>query len=421
MLTRAPKGTKDVLPSESGRWQYIESVIRDICARCGYREIRTPVFEHTELFQRGVGDSTDIVQKEMYTFLDKGDRSITLRPEGTAGVVRSFIENKLYADVQPVKLYYLSTPVFRYERPQAGRLREHHQFGIEAFGAKGPSIDAEVITMALSVFSELKIKGLELNINSIGCADCRPEYNKALKDHLNKNKSSLCKNCRERIDANPLRALDCKEQECQSIVESAPVILDFLCEECEEHFKGLKKRLESAEIKYSVNPFIVRGLDYYTKTVFEIISGDIGAKSTVCGGGRYDGLVEEIGGPPTPGIGFGLGIERLLLALDASGVSIPDKYGFDVYICSIGDKASLKGFSIAENLRGQGLKVESDHMERSIKSQLKFADKINAKYVIIIGDEEIKNGVATVRDMGKSKESTVPFRELDNFIKAGCI
>ncbi|MGE5495506.1 MAG: histidine--tRNA ligase [Burkholderiales bacterium] len=421
MLTKAPKGTKDVLPGESGKWQYIEGVIRDICQRFGYSEIRTPVFEHTELFQRGVGGTTDIVQKEMYTFLDKGNRNITLRPEGTAGVVRSFIENNLYAEAQPVKVYYLSAPVFRYERPQAGRLREHHQFGIEAFGSPGPSIDAEVISVALSLFKSLGITGLELNINSIGCRECRPKYNEDLRAYLKSNEYRLCANCRARMSTNPLRALDCKEEGCARIVKEAPVMLDYLCGDCAGHFDGLKSRLEAAGIEYSINPYIVRGLDYYTKTVFEIIAQDIGAKSTVCGGGRYDGLVEEIGGPPTPGIGFGLGMERLLLTLDSLGIELPKAPGCSAYVCTVGDKASVKGFSILSELREAGINAECDHMGRSLKAQLKYANKIGAAWVIIIGDEEMEKQAAVVRDMANSRETLVPFGELNDFIKAGQI
>lgn len=419
MLTNAPKGTKDVLPGESYKWQYVENKIRDICAKFGYREIRTPIFEHTELFLRGVGGTTDIVQKEMYTFLDKGNRSITLRPEGTAGVVRSFIENNLYAESQPTKMYYLSAPIFRYEQPQAGRFREHKQFGIEAFGAKGASIDAEIISVALAVLKELKIGSLELNINSIGCGECRPDYNKELVDYLRRNEKRLCNTCRDRMTTNPLRVLDCKEEACSKIVKDAPVILDYLCDECKEHFEELKKRLEATGIVYSINPYIVRGLDYYTKTVFEIISNDIGAKGTVCGGGRYDGLVEEIGGPPTPGMGFGMGMERLLLVMESMGIDIPKPVSCNVYVCSIGQEAEIKGFSLAQELRDFGLKAECDHMGRSVKAQLKYANKTGAAWAIIIGDEEMKNGTAVVKDMVNSKEHSVPFSELKSFIKAG--
>lgn len=419
MLTIAPKGTKDVLPAESWKWQYIESVIRDICARFGYGEIRTPVFEHTELFLRSAGDTSDIVQKQMYTFIDKGNRSITLKPEGTAGVVRSFVENSIYAGTQPTKLYYLSIPVFRYEQKQHGRLREHHQFGVEVFGSKGPSIDAEIITIVLSLFKALKITGVQLEINSIGCKSCRPSYNEALIGFLNKNKEELCETCKARMKTNPLRVLDCKEEGCAHIVKNAPVILDYLCDECKDHFEGLKKRLDSQNISYTVNPLIVRGLDYYTKTVFEFIAQDIGTKSTVCGGGRYDGLVEEIGGPPTPGIGFGMGIERLLLVLESLNIELPEPKGCEVYIATLGKDAALKGFSITEELRDAGIKADCDHMDRSMKAQLKYANKLGAPWVVIIGDNEMNEGAAQIKNMKKSEESKVPFGDITKFIKAG--
>ena len=419
MLTQAPKGTKDVLPAESGKWQSIENKVRGLCARFGYREIRTPVFEHTELFLRGVGDTTDIVQKEMYTFLDKGERSITLKPEGTAGVVRAFVEHNLYADAQPTKMYYLSTPVFRYEKPQAGRLREHHQFGVEVFGASGSSVDAEVIIIALTLLKELGIKGLALNINSIGCPECRPAYNAALRAFLESKRDELCGNCKERMHTNPLRVLDCKEEKCRGIVKDAPVMLDCLCDDCRTHFDGLKKRLEAMEIEYSVNPHIVRGLDYYTKTVFEIISTDIGAQGTVCGGGRYDGLVEQLGGPSMPGIGFGMGIERLLLVLESLGIELPHSRSCDAYICTLGKEASVKGFVIASDLRNAGIRTEFDHMGRSLKAQLKYASKLGAAYVVILGENEINNGTAVVRNMSASEEKMVPLAELNEYLKAG--
>jgi len=418
MLTKAPKGTKDVLPSESGRWQYIENKVRGICARFGYREIRTPVFEHTELFLRGVGDTTDIVQKEMYTFLDKGERSITLKPEGTAGVVRAFVEHSLYGDAQPTKMYYLSAPVFRYEKPQAGRLREHHQFGIEVFGASSPSVDAEAITVALSLLKELGIKGLALNINSIGCPVCRPAYNAALRSFL-ASREGLCPNCVERAETNPLRVLDCKEEKCKAIVIDAPVMLDCLCDDCRTHFEGLKARLSALDIDYTINPYIVRGLDYYTKTVFEIISTDIGAQGTVCGGGRYDGLVEQLGGPSMPGMGFGMGIERLLLVLEALGIELPQPRTCDAYICTIGDKASVEGLRIAASLRDADIKTEIDHMGRSLKAQLKYAAKLGTAYVVILGDNELEKGEAVVRNMAASEEKTIPLAELIEYLKAG--
>ena len=419
MLTKAPKGTKDILPEQSGSWQHIESAVRDTCAKFGYREIRTPIFEHTELFLRGVGDTTDIVQKEMYTFEDKGGRSITLRPEGTAGVVRSFIENSLYAQPQPTKLYYLAAPVFRYERPQAGRLRQHHQFGIEAFGAPGPSIDAEVIGVALSLLHSLGIKGLALNINSIGCKQCRPAYNAALKQYLNDKSAQMCKSCRERMITNPLRTLDCKEEKCSAIVNAAPVMINSLCGECGAHFEGLKGYLRSANVSFDINPFIVRGLDYYTKTVFEIISTDIGAQGTVCGGGRYDALVEQLGGPQMPGIGFGMGMERLLLVLESLGITLPAAQTCTAFVCTMGEAAAKEGYGLTTKLREAGVRADCDHMGRSLKAQLKFAAKQGAHYAIIIGDDELKAGVAVVRDMQKAEEKTVPFSELVELIKAG--
>ncbi|MBT3318839.1 MAG: histidine--tRNA ligase [Clostridia bacterium] len=419
MLTRAPKGTKDVLPGESYKWQYIEKIMRDVCARFAYREIRTPTFEHTELFLRGIGDTTDVVQKEMYTFLDKKERSITLKPEGTAGVVRSFVESSMGGAAQPTKMYYLNCPVFRYENPQHGRYREHHQFGIEGFGSEKPSIDAEVISLALTVLRELGVSGLALNINSIGCKQCRPDYNKALIEYLSKNKDGLCRDCQQRMGTNPLRVLDCKQETCSAIVKNAPKMIDYLCGECSTHFDGLKARLKSADIDYVVNPMIVRGLDYYTKTVFEIISTDIGALGTVCGGGRYDELVEELGGKPTPGIGFGMGMERLLLVLESLGIDIPEPSLCDVYVCTLGENASEKGFKITADLRAAGIKAECDHTGRSMKAQMKYAGKIGAGKVIIIGENEIAKGVAAVRDMKASEEKTVAFEQLNEFIKGG--
>ena len=419
MLTQAPKGTYDVLPSDSGAWQAVEQVMRQAAALAGYREVRTPVFEHTELFQRGVGDTTDVVQKEMYTFLDKGGRSITLKPEGTAGAVRAMIEAGLYAGVLPVKLYYLNAPIFRYEAPQSGRMREHHQFGIEVFGASQPSCDAEVMALAMRVLRMLDVGGLTVNINSIGCRQCRPAYNTALREYLASNQSDMCKSCRERMEINPLRTLDCKEESCRDIVSGAPVMLDCLCDDCAVHFDGLKGYLETAGIEYTINPHIVRGLDYYTKTVFEIISTDIGAQGTVCGGGRYDALVQELGGPSTPGIGFGMGLERLLLVLESLGIALPEAGLCDVCICTMGQAAALAGFQAAALLREAGIKAECDHMGRSLKAQLKYAAKLGAKFVAIIGEDELAKGAAVVRDMQKSEEQTVPLAELNSYIKAG--
>jgi histidyl-tRNA synthetase len=418
MQMQAPKGTRDITPKESSKWQYVERIIRDFCDKYCLNEIRTPAIEHTELFLRGVGDTTDIVQKEMYTFLDKGDRSITLKPEGTAGVVRMFLENKLFNDAQPTKMYYLYSPVFRYEKPQAGRLREHHQFGIEIFGAGRASADAECIKLALDVIHAVGLKDLSVNINSIGCPKCRSVYNAHLKEYFNANISGLCETCRNRLQKNPLRILDCKEEKCGEVVKSAPLILDSLCEECAGHFEELKSCLDAAGIGYSVNPYIVRGLDYYTKTVFEIISTHIGSQGTVCGGGRYDGLIEELGGPSMPGVGFGMGMERLFLAAENQGIEFPDQKPADVFIATMGENARSVGFTLVNKLRESGLKAECDHVGRSMKAQFKYADKLNARYVVSLGDDELASGTAKLKDMGTGEETSVPIAGIiDSIIK----
>lgn len=405
MLIKAPRGTKDIIPSEVYKWHYIEKVIRDLCNVFGFREIRTPEFEHTELFERGVGDTTDIVQKEMYSFQDKGGRNITLKPEGTSPTVRAFIENKLYADPQPTKLYYM-TPAFRYERPQAGRLRIHHQFGIEVFGSQHPSVDAEVISVAMALYDKLGIKNLELHINSVGCPKCRKEYNRILKEHLSSKLSKLCQTCNERYGKNPMRILDCKIEGCKEELKNAPYILEHLCDECSIHFETVKQYLGTIGLEYSIDPKIVRGLDYYTKTAFEIISNEIGAQGTVCGGGRYDGLVEEIGGPPTPGIGFGMGMERLLLTLDQHNITIPRQNGLDLFIATLGSNADKMAFQLIYQLRRQGIKVDKDVLGRSLKAQLKYANRIQARNVLILGQEELDEGWAIIKHMetGEQKE-----------------
>jgi len=416
MLTKAPRGTKDVLPSESKKWQYVENLMRNLCDLYGFKEIRTPVFEHTELVLRGVGETTDIVQKEMYTFEDRGGRSITLKPEGTAPAVRAFIEHNLVNEVLPGKLYYI-TPVFRYERPQAGRLREHHQFGIELFGSKDPSADAEVISLAMELFNRLGIKNLEININSIGCPKCRKNYNEVLKDYLKNNYDNLCSTCRDRFERNPLRILDCKTDGCKKIVKDAPVIIDYICEECREHFEGLKKHLDVLGYKYNVNPMIVRGLDYYTKTVFEIVSKDIGSQGTVCGGGRYDGLFEECGGPSIPAVGFGMGIERLLLTLESQGISLPVDDKIDVFIASIGDEAGLKAFELISDLRRNNISADKDRMDRSLKGQMKYADKIKAKYTLVLGDNELNSGKAKLKNMQNGEQIEIEINYLIETLK----
>lgn len=405
MLTQAPKGTRDILPSEIHKWQYIEKEIAKLCNDFGYKEIRIPVFEHTELFQRGVGDTTDIVQKEMYTFLDKGDRSITLRPEGTAGVVRSYIENGMASLPQPVKLYYNIT-AYRYENVQKGRYREFHQFGIEAFGAAGPSIDVEIISMMRLFFDRLGINQISLNINSIGCPDCRAEYNKKLMDYLRPNLDKLCETCNTRFERNPLRIIDCKESSCKKITAEAPALIENLCDDCRDHFEGLKSGLENLGIDYNVDKNIVRGLDYYTKTVFEFVSNNIGAQGTVCGGGRYDGLIEACGGKPVPGIGFAIGLERLLMVMENQGIEIAERKGLDIFIAAIGDKANMYAEKKVYELRREGLSAQKDLMDKSLKAQMKYADKLGAKYSIVLGDNEIESGKAVLKNMetGDQKE-----------------
>ncbi|MEQ2129132.1 histidine--tRNA ligase [Caldanaerobacter subterraneus KAk] len=416
MLTKAPRGTKDVLPSESYKWQYVENLMREICEFYGYKEIRTPGFEHTELFLRGVGESTDIVRKEMYTFNDRSGRSITLKAEGTSPAVRAFIEHGLYAETQPTKLYYI-TPVYRYEKPQAGRLREHHQFGVEIFGAKSASADAEVISIAMTLLKKLGLNNLELRINSVGCPVCRKNYNKVLKEFLKEHLDELCDDCKVRYEVNPLRVLDCKVESCRRVTGEAPLITDYLCDDCRNHFEELKKYLDAMGYDYIVDPRIVRGLDYYTKTAFEIISKDIGAQGTVCGGGRYDGLIEEIGGPSMPGVGFGMGIERLLLTLEQNGIEIPKPEGPDLFIAYIGDEAKLFTFTLANKLRFNGLKVEIDHMERSLKAQMKYANKLNAKFAVVIGEEELESKKVKLKNMATGEETEILIDEIEKAIK----
>ena len=406
-MINIPKGTKDVLPSESYKWQYVEGVARDIAEKFNLKEIRTPVFEHTELFLRGVGDTTDIVTKEMYTFKDKGDRSITLKPEGTAGAVRSFIENGMSNGVLPAKMYYI-IPAFRYERPQAGRLREFHQFGVELFGAKSAQTDAEAILLADMLLKKLGLK-VKLFINSIGCPTCRAAYNKALKEFFAPHLESLCFDCKTRFEKNPLRLLDCKEENCKKINATAPSILEYLCEDCFAHFEELKDCLRLAEIDYEIDSRIVRGLDYYTRTVFEFVSTSIGAQGTVCAGGRYDGLIAELGGNPTPAVGFAAGIERLLIVMEQTGVEIPAPKTPTVYLAGMDSECRKKAFALATALRKNGVIAEIDHMDRSVKAQFKYADKIGAKYVGVIGGNELENGVINVKCMATGESESVEF------------
>lgn len=416
MLTKAPRGTKDILPCEAYKWHYIENEIKKICLEFGFGEIRTPMFEHTELVQRGVGETTDIVQKEMYTFEDRGGRSITLKPEGTAPAVRAFIEHNLASQNQPTKLYYIS-PIFRYERPQAGRLREHHQFGVEIFGAADAASDAEVISLAMTFIERLGIGNLKVNLNSIGCSKCRKDYNEALKDYLKSNLDKLCSTCNDRFERNPLRILDCKNPECEEIAKGAPVVLDFLCDDCKNHFEDLKNQLEALNIPFEVDPKIVRGLDYYTRTVFEIISENIGAKSTVCGGGRYDNLIKECGGADVPAVGFGLGIERLILMLEANGIEINQPIGPELFIASIGDRSKSEASKLALDLRRRGISTERDLMSRSLKAQMKYANNIRARYVVVIGDNEIDSDNAKLKNMQTGDEIGIKLSNIAEEIK----
>lgn len=406
LITKAVKGTKDVLPGEIYKTQYIESTALDVAERFGFKEIRTPVFEHTELFQRGVGDTTDVVQKEMYTFDDKGGRSITLRPEGTAGAARSFLENGLCNETLPQKVCYL-TSCYRYEKPQAGRLREFHQFGVECFGAQSPLADAEIISLANTFFKELGVKDLTLEINSIGCPTCRAEYHKALKTYFEGRKDELCDTCKDRLERNPMRILDCKSPVCSEIAKDAPVVLDYLCDECREHFEKVKSYLNAQNIAFKVNPRIVRGLDYYTKTVFEFISESIGAQGTVCGGGRYDGLIEELGGQKTPSLGFGLGIERLMLLMEAQGCEFPKESMPDLFIAALGEKAQLKAVEIANDMREEGFTCLYDVNGRGLRAQMKYANKLGAKYTIVLGDDEVESGIAKLKNMESGEETEI--------------
>lgn len=418
MLTKAPRGTKDITPKDAYKWNYVENKFREICSLFGYEEMRTPVFEHTELFKRSVGDTTDIVQKEMYSFTDKGGRDITLKPEGTAGVVRAFIENKLYADTQPTKLFYI-TPCFRYERPQAGRQRQFHQFGIEALGSDKPSLDAEVIALAVQFFTEVGLKDLAVSINSVGCPTCRAEYNARLKEYLDKKSDVLCETCLERKDKNPMRVIDCKNPTCKENLNDIPFMVDHICDDCKDHFEKLQTYLKEMDINFVVDKTIVRGLDYYKKTAFEIISNDIGSQSTVCGGGRYDGLVEQLGGPKgVSGIGFALGAERLLLTMENNNIEIENPYATDIFIVTIGDEAKTKSFKLLKDLRTNHISAENNHLDRSVKAQFKYSDKINAKFTIVIGDDELANDTATLKNMSTSEQTTIKLSEIVQELKS---
>ena len=416
MAIMAPRGTNDILPGVIQKWLFVENKMRTICANFGYKEIRTPIFERTELFQRGIGDTTDVVEKEMYTFTDRGNRSLTLRPENTASVVRSFIENKLYAETALTKLFYMG-PMFRYDRPQAGRMRQFHQFGVEVLGTSSPVVDAEIIILAVKVLKELGLTDLKLKINSVGDDKCRPVYRKKLQDFFKPNFDKLCEDCQSRFDRNPLRILDCKNETCKQLSVGAPIITESLCEECSEHFEQVKGLLDVANIEYILDPRLVRGLDYYTKTAFEIQYNPLGAQSAVCGGGRYDGLVEEIGGVATPGIGFAMGFERILLALEQQN-SLPQfDDSCDVYIVSPKGEHIDLVFKMAIKLRELNLKTEIDYTSRSMKAQMKQANKFKAKNVIIFGEDELTRDSVVLRNMKTSEQQEVKIEEIFEILK----
>lgn len=417
-MIKKPRGTEDILPEDIGIWRLIEDKAREICELFGYNEIRTPVFEDTSLFSRGVGDSTDVVQKEMYSFNDKGGRNITLRPEGTASLVRSYIENSLYANPQPTKLFYLIS-CYRYEKPQSGRLREFHQFGLECFGSELPSADAEIIELALEFLKSLGINDLTLKINSIGCDNCKPQYLSRLKEYFMSHYDELCDTCKERLEKNPMRIIDCKSPVCREICKEAPKMIDYLCDDCGEHLDTLKTYLQNAGIEYELDPNIVRGLDYYTKTVFEITSDDLGAQSAVCGGGRYNGLVEELGGKPTPGIGFAMGLERIILILKSQkNIELPMKGVPQIFIAAIGSTADCEAQKITSDLRKAGIRAERDLCGRSVKAQMKYANKLGAKFCFVLGDDEISMGRVSIKNMltGESAECRLCADSISKFI-----
>ena len=413
MELRALKGTKDIFGDEMRKWLEVEEIIRGLCDDFGFNQIRTPMFEYTDLFARGVGDTTDIVNKEMYSFVDKGENRITLKPESTAAVVRAFLEHNMYADTQPTKLYYIS-PTFRYERPQAGRQRQFHQFGVEMFGSDSPTADAEIISIGHTLLKRLGIKKVELHINSLGCPDCRKRYNETLKAFLQEKKEHLCPLCQERMEKNPLRVLDCKNPECQSHLQNAPTVLGSLDEECTNHFNKVQELLTAMDIPFTVDAGIVRGLDYYTRTVFEFVSNDIGAQGTVCGGGRYDKLVDEIGGKHVPAVGFGAGMERLILVRDAENNAPLTPATRDIFIGYRGDAAMMEAFKLVNSLRQEGISAESDHLQRSIKAQMKYANKIGSRYSMIIGESELEERSVRLKEMESGDEVTIP---MDQFVQ----
>ncbi len=407
MLSTRPTGTNDFLPAESEKWQYVEALCREVCAVYGYREIRLPIFEHTEIYLRSVGETSDIVEKEMYSFEDKGFRSVTLRPEGTAGTVRAFLENRLYADPQPTKLYYIG-PMFRYDKPQAGRYRQFHQFGAEVFGSDDASIDAEIIAMAVEIFRRLGLTGLTVKLNTVGCADCRPRHMEELKTYFRRYKDQLCDTCRARLERNPLRILDCKEPGCRAVSTGAPTTLDAACDSCKTHFQSVQQYLDDAGIRYEIDTNLVRGLDYYVRTAFEIVIDSVGsAQNAIAGGGRYNGMLAQFGGDDLPGMGFAIGLERLLLTLQEQGIELPGGEHPAVYIAPLGEAAQREAFLLAQELRGRGIYTEKDYLGRSLKAQMKAADRFRVRYTVIIGDTELARGVAAVREMRTGEQQEI--------------
>ena len=412
MLTTRPKGTNDFLPGESEKWQYIEQLCRQVCAEYGYKEIRLPIFEHTEVYLRSVGETSDIVEKEMYSFEDKGLTHVTLRPEGTAGTVRAFLENRLYADPQPTKLYYMG-PMFRYDKPQAGRYRQFNQFGIEVFGADHATIDAEVITLAVEIFKRLGLNGLSVKINTVGCADCRPKHMEELKAYFRQHEDKLCDTCRDRLERNPLRILDCKEDGCKAVAKGAPTTIEAACDTCSTHFNQLLSYLDAVGISYEIDTNLVRGLDYYVRTAFEVVINSVGsAQNALCGGGRYNGMVEQFGGDDMPGIGYAMGMERLLLTLKEQGIELPVGKHPDVYIAPLGDAAQKEAFVLTQALRSKNIYTEKDYLGKSLKAQMKAADRFQVKYCVIIGDSELEKGIAVVREMATGEQHEIALSQL---------
>ncbi|GAB6138284.1 histidine--tRNA ligase [Halanaerobaculum tunisiense] len=411
MKYQAARGTNDILPQDTANWQYLENIAQEVFSTYNYQEIRTPIFETTALFQRGIGEATDIVEKEMYTFQDKGDRSLTLRPEGTASVMRSFLENKIYGQAQPTKYYYMG-PMFRYERPQSGRYRQFHQLGVEVLGTDDPAVDAEIMALGMQIIKKLGLDNLEVHLNSVGCPDCRAEYREKLLNYFEPYLDQLCSDCQDRYERNPLRILDCKEDRDKEFMTDVPKLYEELCTSCAEHFTSVQEYLDLLDIDYALDATLVRGLDYYTKTAFEVIYKGLGAQDTVFGGGRYDGLAQEVGDRDIPGVGFAMGMERVLLTLEEQGIELPIDTGIDLFITTIGEEAKQEAFAYLYKLRQAGLRVEMDYLDRSVSGQMKHADRNNAQYSIILGGNELESGVATIKNMETGDQEEVALGNL---------